>query len=258
MSTHFDSQDPLFDLEHLSATERALLDWADLIEADLDGEIAPEDQVKLHRALGLDADLRDAYETARASRELFASVSASPAPPSLREGVLAAIDAESARAADDPTSRPIPRRSPPPRPRREGLLQVAGVAAAVVALLVILLPGRLVPPASQETPSIAQIAAESGYSQDEVEEAVEDVKMAMAVLSRTVGQKTADVLRSEMQTEVGDRIQSPLREGLRRGVRSIPYLIPDAGNDQHSRILSPPRARPEVLEMATSLERTTT
>ena len=116
MSTHSDSRDPLFDLEHLSKTERVLLDWAELIEADLDGEIEAEDRQKLHRALELDTDLREVYETARASRELFASVSVSPAPPSLREGVLAVIDAESARAADHPTSRPMPRRSPAPRP----------------------------------------------------------------------------------------------------------------------------------------------
>lgn len=258
MNTPFDSSRPSEDLGPLSPAEQALLEWAEIIDADLDGSIDPTDRERLHARLREDAALREAYDEARFSHELFEKVEMPTAPRSVREGVLAAIDAESAPAADDPTSRPMPRRSPAPRPRRDGLLQFAGVAAAVIALLVVMLPGRFAPDGSHDDSSISDLAARSGYSEAELEEAAEEVRMAMAVLSRSVGGTTAELLRSEMRSEVGDRIRGPLRESLRRGAHSIPYLIPDAGNDQHSRNLSPPRARPEVLEMVSSLERTTT
>jgi hypothetical protein len=127
------------------------------------------------------------------------------------------------------------------------------MVAAAVALVAVLLPGRIL---WHESPPRRDLAT-AGYSDAEVRAALVEMRTAMAMISGAMD-GTAELLRDEMHDQVGERIRKPLEEGLRRSVRPIPYLNPDAGNDQQSRILSPPRRNSEVLEMVDALERTKT
>jgi len=238
-------------LGELSAAERAAIAWADRIDEAVAGQLNAVALEAFEAAVADDEALREAFEEARASHRLTAALSPEACPPSLSAAISAAIDFESARSGSA-SSRPL--RTPVPRGRRETLLRAGGMLAAVVALLAILLPGRLLL-RSSDTPRDS--FASSGYSDDEVRTALLEMQTAMAMISGAMD-GTAEVLRSEMQSEVGDRLQKPLEDGLRRSVRPIPYLNPDAGNDQHSRNLSPPRIQSEVLEMVNALERTQT
>lgn len=238
-------------LGELSAAERALLEWSTTIDDAVAGRLPARELENFETAVARDAGLREAYEEARASHSLTSGLPIESCPPALSAAIAAAVDLEST-VVGSASSRPL--RTPAPRGRRETLLRAGGMLAAVVALLAILLPGRLLL-RSSDTPRNS--FASSGYSDTEVRTALLEMQTALAMISGAMD-GTAEVLRSEMQSEVSDRMQKPLEEGLRRSVRPIPYLNPDTGNDQHSRNLSPPRKNSEVLEMVNALERTQT
>jgi hypothetical protein len=238
-------------LGKLSPAEEALIEWAETIDAVLDGNPRAADRDAFEDELDRNDALCEAFETAGTSRALTSQLRPEACPSHLGDAIRAAIDSESAPRVDSSTSRPL--RSPAPRGRRESLLQVGGLLAAVVALVAVLLPGRLLPPTESDPSS--NLAA--NYSDAEVRAALDEMRTAMAMISGAMA-GTADVLRSEMHSEVSERLRAPLEDGLRRSVRSIPYLNPDSGNDQHSRNLSPPRMQSEVLEIVNALERTKT
>ncbi len=240
-----------FERSLLSPAEVAMIAWADTIDAAIRGQLRGEDLDRFHREVDRDPALREAYDEAKASWTLSSQIPMEGCPTHLHDAISSLVDAECIPNHDFPTSRPL--RTPAPRGRRESLLQVGGLVAAALALVAILLPNQLL--VTHESPPSDGLTAE--YSDAELRAALDEMRTAMAMISGAMD-GTAEVLRSEMHSEVSERLRGPLEDGLRRSVRSIPYLIPDSGNDQHSRNLSPPRKKSEVLEMVNALERTKT
>ena len=97
------------------------------------------------------------------------------------------------------------------------------------------------------------------FTADEVQAALDEVEMAMAVLGGELD-RTSSIVRREMNTELHDHVAEPVQRGFGRTVDSIPYLREDAQDDQHSGVRLPPTGerplRSLALPGAFSAERT--
>jgi hypothetical protein len=228
---------------------RLLEEWSDILERAVRDELDESERQALERACEENPELREAFEDARLSRQLFAALRPERAPGSLETRILAAIDADVEEAGHEAPIRSRQRRTPR-QGRRPAFAPWWGVAAAAaVVLLALFLPGRMMDfernrradeLAREDAETLADRTAGAEYSEAEVRAAAEEMRLALALVARTMD-RTSEVLRLEMREEVRDRVTHPLEEGIETGLRAIPMFKTVPREDEHSRILSPPR-----------------
>jgi len=214
------------------AAERARAErWSEVIDAYVRGHLDGAGREELLSAAKGDPELWQMLDDARAVRERFSTLPSLEAPASLDQRILAAVDATPANA-----SRSV-RRSKSPRPARRPWLWSWGTAVAAVLVFVFLGgPSLLI-----HTPSDPDSVVVDGvrYARADVEAARAQLELAFTVFDNTM-HRSASIVRSEMQSEVGDRVTQPLRQGFGRTLRSIPYLDSRRSNEEHSLISTPP------------------
>jgi hypothetical protein len=157
------------------------------------------------------------------------------APADLNARILDAVDAEEER------QRTVRRAGSAIAPRPHHRIPAWGWTAAAAAVVALLFWAASLDVPGGPKPSQTQFVAADGtvYSDAEVEAAAAEVEVALSVLSETM-ERTGRRLQHEMNTELREHLNDPLRQGFGRTLRGIPYLRPRS-SEEHSGILIPPR-----------------
>lgn len=210
------------------------LEW---IEPALDDRLDEVRRVAFDEHLARCESCSTAHEDARVVHELFQRAGRPVCPDHVVDSILAQVDAhiETDPRPDQPltTSAP-PRHRPGPGPMRRPAWMAT--AAAILLFLGFWLPGRFQPSVPDEPDRAVargEVASGSGGAttdpgqptEAEVEVAAEEMKMALALVSRTMVRATHIV-----ESEVSGHIARPLRSSVEPVFREISPAHPGAAS----------------------------
>jgi anti-sigma factor RsiW len=166
--------------------------WFDeRVEAYVDAELSADERVAFGRRLATDARLRAQVALAEQVSLSLAATSQPVCPDSL----VARLDAISERAHDSGLR---------VTPLQTAWRKSAGSSVGIAASILLLIFAGVLAVSNRPQNVVSQIAPETGYTQPEVDQALREVKFALAIVSEAGRHTGAAVMESVFESDVGE------------------------------------------------------